>query len=147
MEARLAFQKGYNFFDLDIVDIGGFLTFPPDSINEREQSDKTLQKLLGKHVGDSKRELKEVMDRKVKCGPTTPYLTYQDKVLQEAKNIVNKMKNGNENGDDIIKRLETDFEAYRQKVQKENTPQLIDEEEKRVIKAKAEAQKKNVVTK
>lgn len=133
--AHEAMKKGYKYFDLHVVDTRRFLPFPPDDndIYETEQHDKLLEKLLGKHIDDSKKEMSEVLERKMKSSATTPVQNYMQRVQEEARKLMKDLKNEEFNYNQAFEKLEESFNIYKKRCE-EASKREVKEEEKPVPK-------------
>jgi hypothetical protein len=113
--AKEAMDSGYNFLDLIVVDIRAWLPFPPAKFESTKQANEVLSKIMDQNRVRSVMEQKELKTRVDTSKPTTPFLKYQEFVLQEAKKLIKAMEGGDKQ---YLKKLEADFKEYQSLAQK-----------------------------
>ena len=114
---REAMSSGYVYFDLIIADTRSWLPFPPEKFETEKQGDEILEGLFSKKIKDSKQEVVDLKKRVRDAKPTTPFESYKDFVVKEAKKLILAMEKNDKN---YIKKLEDDFKIYQDMAQKKS---------------------------
>ena len=112
---REAYSQGYTYFDLYVVDTRSWLPFPPQKIESEKQGSELLSKIMDKHIQGTKKEVTDLKKRVRESGPTTPFETYKDRVVEQAKKLIASVEKGDK---DYISQMAKDFSAYQQMMQK-----------------------------
>ncbi len=110
-----AFSGGFNYFDLCVVDSRGWLPFPPDKFEKTSQAEKKLNDIFSQHIANTVEDAAKVADRARNAKPTTPTLSFQEKVAAEAIKLLQHMKGGKK-CKDAIADIKKSFDEYRDQV-------------------------------